>query len=78
MLNEERLTLAIKLVLDADSPSNQENPDDDAELVASRLKMANGIARAVINEIKMANVDYVGGLASPSGPVTGKINHTIS
>lgn len=78
MLNEQRLTLAIKAVLDADSPSNQENPADNAELVASRLKMANGIAKAVITEIKMAKVVYSAGLAAPNGPVTGTFNHTIS
>jgi hypothetical protein len=78
MLNEQRLTQAIKAVLDADSPSNQENDADNAELVASRLKMANGIAKAVINEIKEAKVLYSAGLTAPNGPVTGSLNHTIS
>ncbi len=78
MLNEERLTLAIKAVLDADSPSNQENEADNAELVASRQKMANGIAKAVIAEIKTATIEYTSGLMSPAGAVSGKIIHTIS
>jgi len=78
MLNEQRLTQAIKAVLDADSPSNQENPNDNLELDNARLKIANGIAKAVIDEIKEAKVLYIAGLTAPNGPVTGSFNHTIS
>lgn len=78
MLNEQRLTMAIKAVLDADSPSNQENEADNAELVASRLKMANGIAKAVIAEIKMAKINYIAGLTAGPVPVVGTMQYTIN
>ncbi|QYS86303.1 hypothetical protein JJC03_15460 [Flavobacterium oreochromis] len=72
-LNEQRLTNKIVAILDECQQEN-DNPN------ASKQNFASKLAKAIIEEIKEAKINYTTGLVAPSGggPVTGTITHTIT
>lgn len=69
-LNEQRLTQKIKDAFKAEQAEEQ-----DADIAMDRI--SGKIAQAVIAEIKALKLNYISGLVSPNGPVTGTINMTI-
>ena len=71
MLDVNRLKNKIKLAFEAEQT---EEVDHNASLDKKKKKLA----QAIVDEIKEAKVNYTAGLVSPTGAVTGTINHTIS
>ena len=43
----------------------------------NRTAFVNRLADIIDGYVKEIQVEYIGGLAAPGGPVTGVINHTI-
>lgn len=78
-LEIQRLKTKIKNALDAGSPSNQNNSEDNDPIDKKRDDFAEALALAIIQEIKQATIIYKTGLVAPpsGGAVTGTINHTI-
>lgn len=71
MLNADRLKSEIRAAFEAEQ---KEEVDYNASLERISSKLAN----AIVNEIKNAKIEYIAGLTTLNGPVTGTINHTIS
>ncbi|MDY0104391.1 MAG: hypothetical protein RBS07_15755 [Lentimicrobium sp.] len=71
MLNKEILKNSIKQAFEQEQTNTE-----DANLAADRI--ADRIADAVIAQIKSLTITYTAGLTSPSGPVTGVFNCTLS
>ncbi len=71
MLDVNRLKNKIKLAFQAEQT---EQVDHNASLD----RISQKLAQAIVEEIKEAKVNYTAGLVSPTGAVTGTINHTIS
>ena len=72
MLVKATLAAQIKAVLDAESDAPNIDP------AAARQRTADGIADAIDAYIKTATINYLSGLVSPSGPVTGAFVGTLS
>lgn len=72
-LNETRLANKIIAVMDE---CQKETNDPNA----SKVNFATKLAKAIVEEIKEAKINYTTGLTAPSGGglVTGTITHTIS
>ena len=71
MLDVNRLKNKIKLAFQAEQT---EQVDHNASLD----RISQKLAQAIVDEIKEAKVNYTAGLVSPTGAVTGTINHTIT
>ncbi|MBB6499112.1 hypothetical protein [Pedobacter cryoconitis] len=69
-LNQQRLKQKIK-----DAIKAEQSEEQDANTSLDRI--SDAIAQAVITEIKSLKLNYISGLVSPNGPVTGTINMTI-
>lgn len=78
-LSQSRLTAKYKAILVAEATNNQLNPADHAPILAAIDRIAEGFAKAAIEEMKEIKVIYTAGLATPpgGGAVTGTLNHTI-
>lgn len=70
-LNQNRLANKIVIILDG-LQQETDNPN------ASKINFSNQLAKAIVEEIKEASINYTGGLIAPNGAVSGTINHTIS
>ena len=69
----------VKEVIEAEIKNAYVQVMDDTEgREASIDKVAAALADAVMNAIQSITITYVGGLASPLGPVTGTFQFTIS
>ena len=71
MLNEQRLAQKIENVFDT-CQQEVDNPDSSKELLARE------IAKAVVEEIKELKINYVSGLTTTTGPVTGNFIYTLT
>ena len=71
MLDVNRLKNKIKLAFEAEQTEEVDHNE-------SLDRIAQKLAQAIVDEIKEAKVNYTAGLVSPTGAVTGTINHTIS
>lgn len=70
-LNQNRLANKIVIILDG-LQQETDNPN------ASKINFSNQLAKAIVEEIKEASINYTDGLIAPNGAVSGTINHTIS
>lgn len=69
MLDENRLKNKLMVAF-----SEEEEYLDSA---AAKERVAQRIAKAIIEEIKELKIIYTSGLTAPSGPVTGTLNHEV-
>lgn len=70
MLDEQRLATKIESVFD-DCQQETDNPN------SSKTLLAQEIAKAVVEEIKELKINYISGLTTTAGPVTGTITYTL-
>lgn len=70
MLDEKRLADKIESVFD-----KCQKETDDAN--SSKTLLAKEIAKAVVEEIKELKINYVSGLTTTAGPVTGTFTYEL-
>lgn len=72
-LSKDRLKVKIKQAFEAEQT-------EEVDHNASLERISDKLAQAIIDEIKLLNINYTTGLIAPSGggPVTGVITHTVS
>lgn len=70
-LDKNRLKAQIKAAMEVEV-LEKESPE------ASRDRIADAFAQAIVDEIKQLTINYVAGLSASAYPVVGTLQHTVS